>query len=61
MPLLEVFTPMVLFMHVFLAFVGVNNLYLGPEGISIRMEEEVTRQTWGPELNKGQSLGSQLG
>ena len=52
---------MVLFMHVFLAFVGVNNLYLGPEGISIRMEEEVTRQTWGPELNKGQSLGSQLG
>jgi len=31
-----------------------------PERISILIQEEVTRQVWGPELNKGQTLGFQL-
>jgi len=45
----------------FFGFAGVNQLLCDPEGISIPMQEEVTRQMWGPELNKGQSLGLQPG
>jgi len=62
MPLLEVFTPVVLFVHVFLCFYWyLEYFFHSTERISILIQEEVTRQTWGPELNKGQTLGFQLG
>ena len=57
-PLLEVFTPVVLFVHVFLLFLLVLKVPpTSPERISTLIQEEVTRQAWGPELNKGQTLG----
>jgi len=50
---------MVLFVHVFLCFYWyIKVLSTSPERISILMQEEVTRQVWGPELNKGQTLGT---
>jgi len=33
-------------------------LFRSPERISTLIQEEVTRQVWGPELNKGQTLGA---
>jgi len=58
MPLLEVFTPVVLFVHVFLVFTVLHTLSFTPGRISIPIQEEVTRQIRGPELNKGQTLGT---
>jgi len=61
MPLLEVSTSMVLFVHVFLYFCWYVEHFPCPGRISIPIQGEVTRQTWGPELNKGQTLGFELG
>jgi len=61
MPLLEVSTLMVLFVHVFLCFCWYIEHFSCPDRISIPTQEEVTRQMGGPELNKGQTLGIQLG
>jgi len=52
---------MVLFVYVFLYFCRYFKQCIDPERISIPIQEEVTRQTRGPELNKGQTLGLQLG
>jgi len=48
---------MVLFVHVFLGFYWYLKYFRSPERISTLIQEEVTRQVWGPELNKGQTLG----
>jgi len=61
MPLLEVSTSMVLFVHVFLCFYWYIEHLWRPERISIPIRGEVTKQIKGPELNKGQTLGTQLG
>jgi len=61
MPLLEVSTSMVLFVHVFLCFYWCIEHLSRPERISIPIRGEVTKQIRGPELNKGQTLGIHLG